>query len=84
MSRIHEALKKAEQQRVAGQGALPSGVIPLSTGDEARLLKDRMFLWSRHPVTVQRPVFLVLSVWMYCWHDARNVSGNRNLGPCCS
>jgi protein-tyrosine kinase len=33
MSRIHEALKKAEQQRAATQGGVPSGVIPLSTGD---------------------------------------------------
>src|SRR5579863_4106089 len=35
MSRIHEALKKAEQQRVSTQGAVPSGVIPLSTGDRS-------------------------------------------------
>ena len=35
MSRIHEALKKAEQQRAAIQGGVPSGVIPLSTGDRS-------------------------------------------------
>lgn len=34
MSRIHEALKKAEEQRAATQGGVPS-VIPLPTGDRS-------------------------------------------------
>ena len=75
MSRIHEALKKAEQERASTQvGSFPPSFATTPVDD--------------HPVFAHVPASTVTdaaarSTSIRCWRVVRNCSGNQIRRPCC-
>ena len=86
MSRIHEALKKAEQERAAIQGGAAQPSFATTPVADPPVFADAPASMppAASPARRRCRPLAARSAWTRCWLAARRWSGSRILRPCCS